>query len=159
MVVTDFLTTPAGEFVMIGNQKRNFIPLEEYEDLNTINEYKKFIEEKNKWFKKIDGLQDGKSLQALFDSVTIPLLCTYTSTVFTNHSDENTDEFKKEYEEEIQKLKTRLKKGLEVIKKEYGNSGEPISTNLNIVLMLFPVPSKKELVQRLHKKLYNQQNS
>jgi hypothetical protein len=42
---------------------------------------------------------------------------------------------------------------------KHKGSGEPISTNLNIVLMLFPVPSKKELVKKLHTKLYNQQNS
>ncbi len=42
---------------------------------------------------------------------------------------------------------------------DFKDSGEPISTNLNIVLMLFPVPCKKELVKRLHTKLYHQQNS
>ncbi|CAC9652097.1 HamA C-terminal domain-containing protein [bacterium endosymbiont of Bathymodiolus sp. 5 South] len=157
--IKDFLTTPAGEFVMIGNKKRNFISLDEYTDLNTRDEYEKFIKEKDEWFKKIDGLRDGESLQKLFNSITIPLLCTYTSNVFSNRTDEAADEFKKEYKAEISTLKTRLERGLEKIKTRYKDSGEPISTNLNIVLMLFPVPSKKELVKRLHIKLYNQQNS
>jgi len=157
--IKNFLTTPAGEFVMIGNKKRNFIPFNEYEDLNTKDEYEKFIKEKDEWFNKIDELQEGASLQDLFDSITIPLLCTYSSEIFENHSDERTDEFKDEYEKEVQKLKKRLENGLDVIKKKYKDSGEPISTNLNIVLMLFPIPSKKELVKRLHTKLYNQQNS
>ena len=156
--VKDFLTTPAGEFVLIGNKKRNFISLEEYEDLNTKQEYEKFLAEKKDWFEKIDGLQNGESLQKLFDSITIPLLCTYSSKVFENHSDIQTDEFKKEYEEEVQKLKNKLDEGLKKTRDSFKDSGEPISTNLNIVLMLFPVPCKKELVKRLHTKLYHQQN-
>jgi hypothetical protein len=157
--VKDFLTTPAGEFVLIGNKKRNFIPLDEYVDLNTKQEYEKFLEEKKYWFEKIDGLQNGESLQKLFDSITIPLLCTYSSKVFENHSDVETDIFKKEYEEEVKKLKDKLDKGLIKIRDDFKDSGEPISSNLNIVLMLFPVPCKKELVKRLHTKLYHQQNS
>ena len=157
--VKDFLTTPAGEFVLIGNKKRNFIPLDEYADLNTKKEYQKFLEEKKFWFEQIDGLQNGESLQQLFDSITIPLLCTYSSKVFKNHSDTETNDFKKEYEEEVKNLKEKLDEGLIEIREDFKNSGEPISTNLNIVLMLFPVPCKKELVRRLHTKLYHQQNS
>ena len=157
--VKDFLTTPAGEFVLIGNKKRNFIPLDEYADLNTKREYEKFLEEKKYWFEKIDGLQNGESLQTLFDSITIPLLCTYSSKVFENHSNETTEDFKKEYEGEVQRLKKKLDEGLEKIRNDYKKTGEPISTNLNIVLMLFPIPCKKELVKRLHTKLYHQQNS
>jgi hypothetical protein len=157
--IKDFLTTPAGEFVLIGNKKRNFIPLDEYVDLNTKQEYEKFLKEKKYWFEQIDGLQNGESLQKLFDSITIPLLCTYSSKIFENHSDAETDDFKKEYEEEAKKLKEKLDKGLKKIRDNFKNSGEPISTNLNIVLMLFPVPCKKELVKRLHTKLYHQQNS
>lgn len=157
--VRDFLTTPAGEFVLIGNKKRNFISLDEYTDLNTKQEYEKFLEEKKYWFEKIDGLQNGESLQKLFDSITIPLLCTYSSKVFENNSDVETDEFKKEYKEEVEKLKNKLDEGLKKIRDDYKDSGEPISTNLNVILMLFPVPCKKELVNRLHTKLYHQQNS
>jgi len=157
--VKDFLTTPAGEFVMIGNKKRNFISLDEYEDLNTIEEYKKFIEEKDEWFKKIDGLQDGESLKKLFDSITIPLLCTYTSKVFNEHSDDTIQDFIDEYEKEVKSLQERLDKGVKLIREKYKDSGEPISTNLNIVLMLFPIPDKNELVKRLHTKLHHQQKS
>jgi hypothetical protein len=41
--------------------------LDEYTDLNTRDEYEKFIKEKDEWFKKIDGLRDGESLQKLFN--------------------------------------------------------------------------------------------
>ena len=104
-------------------------------------------------------MQNGESLQTLFDSITIPLLCTYSSKVFENHSNETTEDFKKEYEGEVQRLKKKLDEGLEKIRNDYKKTGEPISTNLNIVLMLFPIPCKKELVKRLHTKLYHQQNS
>ncbi|MBP8083138.1 MAG: DUF1837 domain-containing protein [Spirochaetes bacterium] len=156
--VKDFLTTPAGEFILIGNKKRNFIPLDEYVDLNTKKEYEKYIEDRKYWFEKIDNLQNGESLQKLFESVTIPLLCTYSSKVFENHSSVETDEFRKEYREEVDKLKNLLDVGLKKIRDEFKDSGDPISTNLNIVLMLFPVLCKKELVKRLHSKLYHQQN-
>jgi hypothetical protein len=60
-------------------------------------------------------LQAGESLQKLFDSVTIPLLCTYTSEVFSSGKhiavqdiSSMTELFKKEYEDEVQKLKTQL---------------------------------------------------
>lgn len=157
--IKDFLTTPAGEFVLIGNKKRNFMPLDEYADLNTKQEYEKFLMDKKYWFEQIDGLQKGESLQKLFDSITIPLLCSYSSKLFISHSDATTDEFRKEYEQEVQKLKSALDEGLTKIRDDFKNSGEPISTNLNIVLMLFPVPCKKELVKKLHTKLYHQQNS
>ncbi len=118
------------------------------------------MKEKDYWFSELDKLQTGeKKLQDLFNSVTIPLLCTYTSKVFEKHTDETTDEFKKEYEDEINSLKKTFDEELEKLKKSHQDSGEPISTNLNVVLMLFPVPSKKELVRRLHTKLYSQQNS
>jgi len=153
----DFLNR---EFILIGKKSDNFHKIENYQDKNTKDEYENFLKEKDYWFSELDKLQTGeKKLQDLFNSVTIPLLCTYTSEVFENHTDETTDEFKKEYKNEIDKLKETFDKKLEKLKKPYQDSGEPISTNLNIVLMLFPVPSKKELVKRLHTKLYNQQNS
>ena len=34
----------------------------------------------------------------------------------------------------------------------------PLKTSLNIILLLFPIESKKELVTRLHEKLWHMQN-
>ncbi|QQS59646.1 DUF1837 domain-containing protein [Candidatus Peregrinibacteria bacterium] len=148
------------EFILIGKKSDNFYKIENYEDQNTKNEYEQFLKEKDFWFSELDKIQTGKGkMEDLFKSVTIPLLCTYTSKVFENNTDENTEEFKKEYETEINNLKESFDKKIEELKKSYENSGEPISTNLNVILMLFPVPSKKELVKRLHTKLFHQQNS
>lgn len=153
----DFLNR---EFILIGKKSDSFYQIEDYTDENTKDEYKNFLQEKDYWFSELDKLQTGEGkMQDLFKSVTIPLLCTYTSKVFADNNDETTDKFKSEYEAEINSLKSTFDEELEKLKEQYKNSGEPISTNLNIVLMLFPVPSKKELVKRLHTKLYHQQNS
>lgn len=153
---SDFLM---GEFVLIGNKKRAFLPLDEYIDLNTKNEYEEFLKQKTYWYEQLDNLQNGKGkLQDIFQRITIPLLCTYTSKVFENHTDETTDEFRKEYEEEMNGLKILFDTELVKLKSK-ATLGQPISTNLDIVLMLFPVPSKKELVKKLHTKLHHQQRA
>lgn len=153
----DFLNR---EFVLIGKKADSFHKMEEYSDESTKDEYSKFLQEKDYWFSEIDKLQTGQGkMQDLFKSITIPLLCTYTSKVFEDNNDETTDKFKNEYETEITVLKNTFDQELEKIKNKYKDSGELISTDLNVILMLFPVPSKKELVKRLHTKLYHQQNS
>lgn len=102
------------------------------------------IPDKDYWFNLID---EKNTLENILNSVTIPLLCVYSSNTFTNHNTEKTEEFIKDYEKEIRKIKQDFdtKKPL------------PISTCLNIILLLFPVPSKKELVKRLHNKLHHSQ--
>lgn len=148
------------EFVLIGKKSDSFLKIEDYSDESTKAEYNQFLREKDYWFSEIDKIQTGQGkMQDLFQSVTIPLLCTYTSKVFENNTDETTDKFKTEYEAEINDLKSTFDNELERLKKRYKDSGEPISTNLDVILMLFPVPSKKELVKRLHIKLYSQQNA
>lgn len=164
--VRDFLTTPAWEFAIIGNKRRSFVSWVDYSDLNTKAEYEAFLVEKDEWFNKIDWLQKHESLQKFFESVTIPLLCTYTSDVFSSgaHSgvqdkDSISDAFRKEYEDEVMSLWKKLNDWMVKIKSKYKWSWEPISTNLNIVLMLFPIPDKKELVKRLHTKLNHHRNT
>ena len=152
----DFLM---GEFILIGNKKRAFISIDEYTDLNTISEYKEFIKDKHYWFEKLSDLQKGKGkLQDLFQRITIPLLCTYNSNIFDSHQDEETDEFKKELKKEMDELKLLFDDELSVLKARISKT-QPISTNLDIVLMLFPVPNKKELVKKLHTKLHHQQRA
>jgi len=143
------------EFALIGKKRNAFLKLEEYEDLNTIKDYENFLKQKEYWFNKLDKIanQNGK-LQDLFSSVTIPLLCTYTSKVFLNHTSEN-EEFINEYKGEVRDLKKLFDNKFEEMKKKYKDTGEPIQSDLNIIVMLFPVPDKKELVKKLHEKLSN----
>jgi len=142
------------EFVLIGKKRNAFEKLEKYNDKNTKEEYSAFLEQKEFWFDKLDDITErGGKLQKLFSSVTIPLLCTYTSELFSKYSDEQDKNFLKEYEEEIRKLKGLFDKKFKEMQSKYKNSGQPIQSNLNIVVMLFPVPNKKELVKTLHQKL------
>ncbi|MDY6857698.1 MAG: DUF1837 domain-containing protein, partial [Thermodesulfobacteriota bacterium] len=143
------------EFALISKKQDSFLSLFDNKDKNSCEEYKEFLKEKEKWFKQLD---EHNKLQDILDSVTIPLLCTYTSEIFSKHTDEETEEFIEDYECEIEGLKEHFDKKVKNIS-GVTEQGEPIITNLNIILMLFPVPSKKELVKRLHTRLHNQQGS
>ena len=102
------------------------------------------IPEKEEWLQ----LMDGKSkLKDILNSVTIPLLCTYSSDNFSSYDDENQSEFVESYEKEVRNLKKNFDE----------KNDHPLRSNLNIVLLLFPVQCKNELIKRLHKKLYTLQ--
>lgn len=87
-------------------------------------------------------LNKATTLREKFKNITIPLLCVYESDNFTKYNDE-VNEFIQDYEKEIKELY------------EYfvDNNDHPLKTSLNIVLLLFPVKSKKEVVGRLHRNL------
>lgn len=128
------------EFALISKKKDNYIALDKFKDLNKQEEYEIFLEKQEVWYDKLD---EKEKLQDILSSVTIPMLCTYTSDTFNNHNDETSDEFKEDLEREI----------MEIEKHFHDNLKSPIPVDLNIILMLFPVASKKELVKKLHIKL------
>ena len=97
------------------------------------------IPEKQHW---LDLMHQSTKLADVLQSVTIPILCTYTSDNFTNY-DEITQEFIQAYEQEVRGLKEYFE----------SKNNHPLKTNLNIVLLLFPVQSKDVLVKKMHKKL------
>ena len=102
-------------------------------------------------------VSEGKeSLESILSSVTIPVICTYESELFKTFEDINQPEFIDAYEKEINELQNIF---VEQIKQIAIEKGEPIRTNLNIILILLPIPSKKELVTLLHHKAWNQQNA
>jgi Cap4 SAVED domain len=98
------------------------------------------IPEKDYW---LDLLTDTRTLKAKLETINIPLLCTYQSNIFTNHDDETKKEFIEEYLAEMADLK------------EYfdAKNDHPLKANLNIILLLFPIQNKTELVKALHNKL------
>ncbi len=149
---TDFLYR---EIALINKKRDAFKPIDEYDDKNTIDEYKQFLERKKAWFEKLKKVENKtEKLQDFFKSVTIPLVCTYQSKIFEGITDENTAEFQDRLDAEVDILKAHFDKKINKIVDEIG---EPVKTELNVVLILFPVPSKKELVKVLHKKLYKAQ--
>ncbi|MGE0268608.1 MAG: DUF1837 domain-containing protein [Candidatus Omnitrophota bacterium] len=115
------------EFALI-SKKRNF-----YADSSV-------IPDKDRWFDLIDV---DNTLENILESVTIPLLCTYTSEVFNKHNSEKTAEFVCEYENEMRALKKYFD----------DHRSSPIKTDLRIILLLFPVPNKNVLLKKLHEKL------
>ncbi len=134
------------EFALLAKKKDGYISLEKFKDLNKQEEYAKFLKLKDKWYDKLDA---ANKLEDILSSVTIPMLCTYSSDTFNKFSDENSQDFLKELDSELLSLQEHFNENLSI----------PISTTLNIILFLFPVPSKKELVKQLHSKLSNMQAS
>lgn len=103
-----------------------------------------YIPEKDHWLELMDR---NTKLSKLLDSVTIPLLCTYSSDNFVKYNDENLHEFKEDYEREVRGLRKYFDE----------NNDHPLKTSLNIILLLFPVKCKNELVRSMHERLYNLQ--
>ena len=87
-------------------------------------------------------LNKSTTLREKFNQITIPLLCVYESDTFKKFNDE-TKEFYDEYEKNVRELHQYFK----------NNNDHPLKDRLNIVLLLFPVKSKKEIVGRLHRNL------
>lgn len=98
------------------------------------------IPEKDYW---LDLMSKSSKLIDQLDSINIPLLCTYDCALFNKYSDENCENFKKEYLAEMNELKQYFD----------DNNKHPLKTKLNIILILFPVQNKVELVKGLHNKL------
>lgn len=85
-----------------------------------------------------------QKLDVIFSSIVIPMVCTYNSDLFNNHKD-NTAACLAEFEDECLKLNTlfdRLKG----------------TTNVEIILMLLPVPNKDDLNTELDKRLKSMQS-
>lgn len=99
------------------------------------------IPEKERW---INLLSNSTTLKEQLNSITIPLLCTYESRTFIKYDNEELSEFIEEYEQEVRKLKEYFDK----------KNDHPLKNKLNIILMLFPIQNKKELIKKLHNNLY-----
>lgn len=89
-----------------------------------------------------DLMHKHKNLDKVFDSIVIPLVCTYTSSIFDNHND-NTNEYFEELEKEC--------------KKHFNTFQANVNTDVELLLLLLPVPNKDELNSELDKRLKNMQ--
>lgn len=89
------------------------------------------------------ALSSTTKLKDKLKEIYIPLLCTYSSDLFTKFNDEEIKEFVDEYAEEVNKLKSYFDE----------RNDHPFKSKINIVLILFPVKCKVELVKKLHNKL------
>ncbi|MBL0909931.1 DUF1837 domain-containing protein [Pectobacterium carotovorum] len=91
----------------------------------------------------INTLSSGGKLSDKLHKINIPLLCTYSCDTFTKFDDETSIEFSEYYKNKILTLKKHFD----------DNYIHPLKGHLNIILMLFPVNNKIELVKKLHQKL------
>ncbi|MEP6683928.1 MAG: DUF1837 domain-containing protein [Parafilimonas sp.] len=98
------------------------------------------IPEKEYW---LNLLTDSRTLKERLGTINIPLLCTYQCSIFSNYDDETKKEFVEEYLAEMAELKKYFDE----------KNDHPLKANLNIILLLFPVQNKTELVKALHNKL------
>lgn len=84
-------------------------------------------------------MHKNQKLDIIFSNIVIPMVCTYNSSLFANHNNETQqyiDDFKKE---------------CELLHDEF-NRKKPAS-NLEIILLLLPVPDKDELNKELDTRL------
>lgn len=94
------------------------------------------IPEIEHWRELMDKHQ---KLDVIFDNIVIPMVCTYNSKVFESHSDETIHYFT-EFEAECKTLNDHFKTALPKI-------------DVEIILMLLPVPSKDDLNCQIDKRL------
>ncbi len=98
------------------------------------------IPEREYW---LNLLNSTTSLKEQLENITIPLLCTYESDNFTKFNDEKLQSFIDEYEKEVRLLKDYFD----------SNNVHKLKSRMNIILLLFPIQSKKELVSGMHRNL------
>ena len=148
----DFLSR---EFALVAKKQSCFEHIEDYSDKNTYEEYKDFLSLKDDWIDRMRKVSEGKGrLQELLQSVTIPVICTYESNLFQKNPD--VEGFEDDYFAEMRLLEDKFTKAVKSIPFV---KGEPQRSDLNIILILMPIPSKKEFVKLLHQKTLRQQNA
>ena len=89
-------------------------------------------------------MHKNQMLDTIFSSIVIPMVCTYSSQLYVNHSNE-TQQYLLDFKNECQSLHIEFNK-LKTI------------TNVEIILMLLPIPDKDELNKELDKRLKAMQN-
>jgi len=104
-------------------------------------EFSNNIEGKETWLELLKG---STKLSDQINAINMPLLCTYSSKIFSTYDDETCEKFKVEYENEINEL-------YELFEKLKPADG--LASKVNVILLLFPVKCKIELIKRLHTKV------
>lgn len=118
--------------------KRDYLN-EEFSIISKKLEGANYLDDVNYW----NNLLNSKTkLKDQLNKIRIPLLCTYTDSIFTNYNEECSD-FLNELEIQLNNLNNYFKK----------NNNHPLNKNLEVILILFPVKSKYDLVKSLHKEL------
>jgi hypothetical protein len=84
-------------------------------------------------------MDEHQRLDTIYSSIVIPMLCTYSSNTCSNHCQE-TEEYVQDFIVECRDLRSRFESA-------------KIVTNVEVILMLLPVPDKDNLVTGLNERL------
>lgn len=98
------------------------------------------IPEREHWVKL---MHEHQTLENILNSICIPCVCTYSSKLFENHKD-TTNEYLDDFKAECYNLKDKF-------------DDANIVTDVEIILLLLPIQSKKELVEKLDERLKHAQ--
>jgi hypothetical protein len=102
--------------------------------------------QRDKW---IENLNSAPKVKELLPIVNIPLLCVFQDDIYSQFHDFSDSKAIDYHEMGMRELKQFF---------DLKNS-HPLKSQLNVVLLLFPVRDKKELVTKLHERLWHMQNT
>ena len=96
----------------------------------------------------ITALNNATKLRDRLQMINIPLLCTYPHEIYKQHADLLCKDAINCHETDVRDLKKFFDM----------NNDHALKDRLNIILMLFPVHDKADLVKMLHERLWHMQN-
>lgn len=105
------------------------------------NLYNNTIPERDKWIKTLD---ETGILKDKLKFINIPMLCTYTHDIYTKFEDTESSAAVDYHKLNARELKNYFDT----------NNKNDLTNQCNIILILLPIKDKKELVTRLHEKLW-----
>ena len=103
------------------------------------------IPQRQQWIKE---LSQCTKLSDNLKIINIPMLCTYEHDIYEKFADVNIPEAINYHELNVRELKSYFDT----------ENKHPLKARLNVILFLFPVKSKRELITLLHEKLWHMQN-
>ncbi|KLU60301.1 hypothetical protein CEB3_c31520 [Peptococcaceae bacterium CEB3] len=103
------------------------------------------IPQRDEWIETLNGCT---KLRDRLQMINIPMLCTYPHDIYTCFSDMDDAEAISYHEANVRELKSYFAT----------QNTHPLKSQLNVILLLFPIRDKKELVTKLHERLWHMQN-
>ncbi len=103
------------------------------------------IPQRDEWIQK---LTQCNKMSDKLKTINIPLLCTYPHDIYKLFDNLDKKEAIEYHEKNINELKTYFDE----------QNHHPLKNKLNVILLLFPIRNKKELITKLHERLWHMQN-
>ena len=103
------------------------------------------IPHREEWIKKLSSCGQ---LKDKLNIINIPMLCTYENDIYSHIKLDSSFNFESYHELNVRELKKYFDE----------NNNHPLQSQCNIILILFPIENKLELVKRLHERLWHMQN-